>query len=298
MKPINKEAISTRIKQLRKEKNMTLEEWSALFGSNKSAGSKWENGTIPYKKTLDRMAEIGEKSVDWILFGTFTDYITDFIKQFPSIYNEIIKWEGEEYFSNKAKILTDKGKTYGDDEAIILELLSDRYNRDYFIRQDEFLDYLKNLSLKISDINPVDLDTSLEENSLIYRFSLIHKVNELLLRSKRIDEIKDLEIQGFPKEIDTFETMLEYLLTYEKLFSELKVRINTKASEEVQELQRKTQIYLYFQAALVTKEKVLHLMDGYDIILNDLAKVHDVDISDINSKIQFSYRIESNKDNT
>lgn len=280
MKPINKESVSKRIKQLRKEKNLTLEEWSALFGSNKSAGSKWENGTIPYKKTLEKMSQICDKPIEWILFGTFTEYITDFIKQFPSIYKEIMKWEGEEYFSNKAKILTEKGKTYGDDEAIILELLSDYHNRNYFIKQDEFLDYLSNFSLKLSDINPVELDNSLKENSLIYRFSLINKVNQLLLQSNRVDEIKDLEIQGFPKEIDAFSVMLEYLNSCEKLFSFSLVSMDKDSTNKAQHLKSKLKLERYFLHALVVERDVLNMMWKYHKAIEMLAEEYSIDLSD------------------
>ncbi|HEM3634298.1 TPA: helix-turn-helix transcriptional regulator [Streptococcus suis] len=67
---IDKKAIGLRIKSIRQDKGMTLEEFGKLFGAGKSNVSKWENGiTVPNAERLKAIAKIGDMTVEQLLHG-------------------------------------------------------------------------------------------------------------------------------------------------------------------------------------------------------------------------------------
>ena len=81
----DKIAVGLRIKSLRKEKEMTLETWSALFGGKKNTASQWEHGTVPHRDTLKAIADETGKSIDWIIYGTLEEYIIFCINKFSDL---------------------------------------------------------------------------------------------------------------------------------------------------------------------------------------------------------------------
>lgn len=69
---IDKKAVGLRIKSIRQEKGMTLEEFGKLFGAGKGLVSRWENGlSIPNPERLKSIAKIGDISVSQLLHGEF-----------------------------------------------------------------------------------------------------------------------------------------------------------------------------------------------------------------------------------
>jgi transcriptional regulator with XRE-family HTH domain len=61
-----------RIKEIREKKHMNLEEFGRLFSppASKSTVHNWEAGrNYPNKLRLQRLAELAEVSVDYLLFG-------------------------------------------------------------------------------------------------------------------------------------------------------------------------------------------------------------------------------------
>lgn len=66
----NKKAVATRIKAIRLEKGMNLEEFGKLFGVSKSTVSHWESGTnLPNAERLKTIAKIGDITVNELLYG-------------------------------------------------------------------------------------------------------------------------------------------------------------------------------------------------------------------------------------
>ena len=74
---INKEAVGIRIKQIRLEKGLTLEEFGKLVdNASKSIVSKWERGkTIPNNKRLKIIAELSGSTVFELLYGSGYEYL-------------------------------------------------------------------------------------------------------------------------------------------------------------------------------------------------------------------------------
>lgn len=67
---INKKLVGQRIKSIRQEKGMTLEEFGKLFGAGKGLVSRWENGlSIPNPERLKSIAKIGDMSVSQLING-------------------------------------------------------------------------------------------------------------------------------------------------------------------------------------------------------------------------------------
>ena len=176
----DKNDISKRIKELRlkKDEEMTLEAWGAEFGKNKSSAYKWEHGATPYKKTLELMAEKRGVEIGWILYGEFRDYVITFMKQFKSLKKHI---QDKEYITNLVCALESKGKTYGDDDAIVAEILKISLNSDnkgeYFLGlYSDIQQYLHDNDIEIKELNLKSVDNVPE-----YRFNLINDVDRLLM---------------------------------------------------------------------------------------------------------------------
>lgn len=70
MKDIDKKMVGLRIRSIRQDKGMTLEEFGKLFGAGKSNVSKWEKGlAIPNAERLKSISKIGNMTVDQLLYG-------------------------------------------------------------------------------------------------------------------------------------------------------------------------------------------------------------------------------------
>lgn len=71
---IDKKALGQRIKSIRLDKGMTLEEFGKLFGASKSSVLGWESGrNAPNKERLKAIAKIGNVSIERLLYGNFLE---------------------------------------------------------------------------------------------------------------------------------------------------------------------------------------------------------------------------------
>ena len=71
--------LGERIKKIRKEQGMSQLEFSKAIGATKSAVSNWENGyNAPNNERLKIIAEIGNKTVEELLYGTIDKEINDY----------------------------------------------------------------------------------------------------------------------------------------------------------------------------------------------------------------------------
>jgi len=67
---IDKKLVGERIKNVRQEKGMTLEEFGKMFGASKSNVRSWEIGkNLPNPERLKIIAKIADSSVDTLLYG-------------------------------------------------------------------------------------------------------------------------------------------------------------------------------------------------------------------------------------
>ena len=81
---INKNAVGSRIKQIRLNKGYTLEAFGKLFGVSKSNVLKWEQGqSLPNKERLASISKIADMSVNELLYGSMDEFIEN---NFPTIH--------------------------------------------------------------------------------------------------------------------------------------------------------------------------------------------------------------------
>lgn len=73
---IDKKAVGQRIKNIRLNKGMTLEEFGKLFNADKSIVYYWEKGkTTPNKERIKTISKIGNISINELLYGSITEII-------------------------------------------------------------------------------------------------------------------------------------------------------------------------------------------------------------------------------
>lgn len=73
---IDKKAVGQRIKNIRLNKGMTLEEFGQLFKADKSIVYYWEKGkTTPNKERLKTISKIGNISINELLYGDIWEFI-------------------------------------------------------------------------------------------------------------------------------------------------------------------------------------------------------------------------------
>jgi transcriptional regulator with XRE-family HTH domain len=76
-----KKEIGRRIKAVRKQKKMSLEALGAVIGVGKSSVHGYEAGeNYPTPEALIKIAELGDKSLDWLLTGS-----TDEARTYPQL---------------------------------------------------------------------------------------------------------------------------------------------------------------------------------------------------------------------
>ncbi|MBT2731662.1 helix-turn-helix domain-containing protein [Carnobacterium sp. ISL-102] len=89
---MNNKAIGMRIKNIRLKLGMTTEKFAQAFQEqppSKGTISKWENGHyLPNNERLKRIAELGETTVDFILYGSLDGYARNLLKELEKELNE------------------------------------------------------------------------------------------------------------------------------------------------------------------------------------------------------------------
>lgn len=94
-------AIGSRIRSIRQEKGMTLEEFGNLFSASKSIASRWEKGiSIPNAERLKAIAKVGDTSVENILYGSIEGYL---YKRVVNLFHsqELEKYIADSYYSQE-----------------------------------------------------------------------------------------------------------------------------------------------------------------------------------------------------
>lgn len=123
---IEKQTIGDRIRAIREEKRLTLAALGALLGLGKSAVSQYEhNVTSPSPETLAKIAEIGERSIDWLVTGRNREQTT-----VPPTREEALKEAVRSAFQGDVELakgiceaagLYSSGQTTTDAERLLLD---------------------------------------------------------------------------------------------------------------------------------------------------------------------------------
>ncbi|TJZ99872.1 helix-turn-helix transcriptional regulator [Bacillus thuringiensis] len=81
---IDKKAVGMRIAEIRRDKGLTLEEFGKLVdNAGKSIVSKWEKGsTLPNNKRIKIISEIGDITIDDLLYGNMENFIFNNLENF------------------------------------------------------------------------------------------------------------------------------------------------------------------------------------------------------------------------
>lgn len=97
MSDYNKKEIGHRIKGIRMNKGMTLEEFGKLFGASKSSVLGWERGdNIPNPERLKKIAEIGGVDLDFLLNGDVFDSFKKGNEELIDFVKTLKQWENLE----------------------------------------------------------------------------------------------------------------------------------------------------------------------------------------------------------
>lgn len=96
---IKKESVGQRIHDLRKSKNVSMEELAKKVGaSGKSTVNTWEKGlTIPRAKYLESLADYFGVSVNYLKYGTLKNYLIDLVITDFDSKNSLIGSRVEDY---------------------------------------------------------------------------------------------------------------------------------------------------------------------------------------------------------
>ena len=78
----NKKNIGSRIFNIRKELNLTLEEWGKFFNASKGNVLLWEQGSsIPSRGRLEKIAKIGNITFNQLLYGSIDEFLENNIEE-------------------------------------------------------------------------------------------------------------------------------------------------------------------------------------------------------------------------
>lgn len=87
---MDKTAIGIRIKNIRQKKGLNQNEFGKLvLDAHKSLVSKWEKGqSLPNNERLKKIAELGETTVEYLLYGSLDDYARNLLNDLEKELNE------------------------------------------------------------------------------------------------------------------------------------------------------------------------------------------------------------------
>ena len=84
---IDKEAVGSRIKQIRMNKGYTLEAFGKLFGAKKGNVQQWEKGrSLPNKERLTTISKIADMTVNELIYGSIDEFIENNLELFIKNY--------------------------------------------------------------------------------------------------------------------------------------------------------------------------------------------------------------------
>lgn len=222
---IDKKALGLRIQQIRKEKGLTLEEFGELvLNAGKSAVSKWEKGSsIPNNKRLKVIADLGNMSIESLMFGSLQNYIFEHLYELlPDEYQFIVGSIPMESRFNLIYELENMGATISNLEEIkaflrarmeqLLKEVEESFDIQiqYIVKNKDLLDEVHKY---LEDIHDYDRIKYVFENA--ERFDLREKIKFSLLIDDitTVLEVEILNLTFFLEGL-AFSTTDSYLINH------------------------------------------------------------------------------------
>lgn len=210
MKP-NPVETGKRIKSIRSNFGMTMEQFADLIGNAQKGNiNNWERGfSLPNKERLIKIAELSNKTIDWIKWGTLEEYIASYlkdsgyelyIKDFPEIPHKVFN-DIQERYSNTFAL----NKDYELLNPIIKNIFTKYYSKDFEIYLNEIL---------ANNINPLIEEYASQKHS-ISKELFFKRAN-----SKLQDKIRNGDFKYGEKEtlIDSLKQLLDEMdLAYQDI---------------------------------------------------------------------------------
>jgi len=107
---IDKKALGQRIKSIRQDKGLTMEEFGKFFdNASKGVISNWEKGSnIPNNARLKMIAQFGGISVDELLYGDFKSRIKKILLDKPGVNESYIEFVVNYFFNTNNMYATEE----------------------------------------------------------------------------------------------------------------------------------------------------------------------------------------------
>lgn len=247
MKP-NPVETGKRIKSIRSNFGMTMEQFADLIGNAQKGNiNNWERGfTLPNKERLIKIAELSNKTIDWIKWGTLEEYITSYlidkgyelyIKDFPDtshiIFEDIQEKYSETFSLDKdyellnpiiknifTKYYSKNLSNYLDNIFVtdITPLIKEYADKKHSISTELFF---KRASSKIQDsINKSDCKYGEKEKIIDYSRQVLDEMDLAYKDISRYSSIEDFFYQNTKNQFETekliYELSKKYNFPYEK----------------------------------------------------------------------------------
>ncbi|WP_303266007.1 helix-turn-helix domain-containing protein [Staphylococcus hominis] len=208
MRNVNKKEVGKRIKRIRQNKGMNLEEFGKLFSVSKSNVSKWESGAnLPNSERLHTIAKLNNQTVDELLYGDFEDYIMNLTREIISkfIKNNFLDNHHDNYIHFFKSVYPTFFST--------LKRGKEMFDKDVYINK---INYLLEIELGLGD-RDLDSLTQYAYSKLIDASEIVVEYyNDPLGREKTEDE----SINNFLNEISKKYSELEnFINEYRKKYN-------------------------------------------------------------------------------
>lgn len=204
---INKNAVGSRIKQIRLNKGYTLEAFGKLFNTSKSNVLRWEQGiSLPNKERIKNISKIADLTVNELLYGSIDEFLDNNLVSLLEYQTGNTIPSPEEYSIARLQF-----KKWLEDRNITLENIA--YIYDY-IDQDtaawnpwninkEYLDTMENIRVNMQKetyklVELIEMLTAKDRKQLIKK--IISKLKTYQLSDIDKKYIQSIE-EGYDREL-------------------------------------------------------------------------------------------------
>lgn len=220
---VNKVDSGKRIKKIRESLGKTMEQFAIITDSaNTSAVNNWEQGyNLPNKTKLQKIAMLGNTSIDWIKWGSLEEYIGNLLQSFE--YEDFLL----DYPETPHEVYLEIKENYGHSYSLDRDYgLLDVFIKNIFkqIYRPIFQNYISEIiSTKISPEVEVRADKphKITKDLFIARFN--SNFNDLLRRKEfKYGQKKELIIAAINllNEMDEAYKLKQKYLSIEDFFSQ------------------------------------------------------------------------------
>lgn len=267
-------SLSDRLKQLRNEKNMTMQNLADELGiKNSGTINNWEKGTrTPKEKYLLAYAKYFNVPVDWIKYGDYDEYAKNVLEQALRDEDNIINKRFKYILRGKAKKL---GKNLGTLLPLLQKYFDDRemlYDKDFILMQyietadkiiiDSVMNTIaKEMCFKESPfaVGRLDFDEVIDFDKLLANINNKNAVLYAVLESVFCNDITERLIISQPLEnkgetVAALFSIFNYMKNYDGLKDDFLKLENTENCFEIASLLSRE----YSRETLAGKIKIIH----------------------------------------